>query len=382
MDERAASPRVLIVRLGAMGDVLHALPALAMLRQCLPNVHIGWLIEHRWRELLCAPASELAGPRTAGRPLVDHVHLVDTRAWRTRPFRSEVRQQLSTTVRALREGHYAAALDVQGAMKSALLARLSGAAVVVGFREPREALARLFYARAVDSRAAHIIDQNLELARAWLEEVRPSSSRIGSPLIAGCGLFDVSSPTTQTNTRGGLLPRDPASEASVKTKLDALRLSGQPLAILNPGAGWGAKQWPAERYSQLAKALADRGLQAVVNYGPGEEALAAEVASASGGAAQPLSTTISEFIAVARRARLFIGGDTGPMHLAALLGVKTLALFGPTDPARNGPYWPTTRTLRDDASTTSYSHSRPIDAGLQKLSAERVLAEVDALLQS
>jgi len=155
-----------------------------------------------------------------------------------------------------------------------------------------------------------------------------------------------------------------------------------PLAILNPGAGWAAKQWSSARYGALALALAARGLRSVVNYGPEEDILASEVAVFSRGTAKPLPTTLSQFIALARRARLFVGGDTGPMHLAALLGVKTLALFGPTDPARNGPYWAGTRVLRERASTTSYSHSRTSDPGLEKLGVDRVVAEIDTLLKS
>jgi heptosyltransferase-1 len=130
----------------------------------------------------------------------------------------------------------------------------------------------------------------------------------------------------------------------------------------------------------LAVALAARGLRPLVNFGPGEQPLADEVVAVSRGAAQPLSTTLSQFIALARRAHLFVGGDTGPMHLAALLGVKTLALFGPTDPARNGPYWPASRVLRHPSSIASYSHKRTADPGLEQLTVASVLAEIDTLL--
>ena len=109
-------------------------------------------------------------------------------------------------------------------------------------------------------------------------------------------------------------------------------------AILNPGAGWGAKRWPAERYGRVARALAEDGVRAILNYGPGEEDLAREAEAASAGAAMPMKCSITELIALTRRARLFIGGDTGPLHLAAALQVPVVAIFGPTDPARNGPY--------------------------------------------
>lgn len=366
-----SAPRVLIVRLGAMGDVIHALPAVALLRQALPEAQIGWLIEERWRELLCATGTALEGARCEGRPLVDEVHLVDTRTWRKRPFSLAVQRSFLSALGRLRSRRYDCALELQGAIKSALLARLSGAGLVVGFQRPREAPARLGYGKLVETHAAHVIDQNLELARAWLD-ARANSTAPHLPKSGKCGPpgLDLS-----------LLPLHPASEARIDSALDSMGLAQAKLAILNPGAGWAAKQWDPARYGALALALAARGLRPVVNYGPNEDILASEVALVSRGIAKPLPTTLSEFIALARRAHLFVGGDTGPMHLAALLGVKTLALFGPTDPARNGPYWPGTRVLRDPKSTTSYSHSRTSDPGLEKLSVERVLADVDALLQ-
>jgi heptosyltransferase-1 len=121
-------------------------------------------------------------------------------------------------------------------------------------------------------------------------------------------------------------------------------------------------------------------VRSVINYGPGEESLAREAVASSNGNAVALFSSLSELMALARRAALFVGGDTGPMHLAALLGVKTVALFGPTDPARNGPYWAGTRVLRDPSSVTNYSHKRAEDSGLEKITVERVMAEIDELL--
>jgi heptosyltransferase-1 len=363
-----------------MGDVLHALPAVALLRRTMPGAHIGWVVEQRWRELLCAPGTELAGPPCEGRPLLNELHLVDTRGWRKRPFSSAVRREFLSAFRLLRARRYDSALDLQGAIKSALLARLSGARLVLGFRQPREALARWVYDGFADNRTGHVpartasapglgpapiphvIDQNIELVQTWLHQFGLSQADITLPPGAA------------------LLPRHPASEVRIEAALQSMGPGGSPIAILNPGAGWGAKQWAPSRYGELAVALAARGLCSLVNFGPGEQALADEVVSSSRGAAKPLATTLSEFIALARRAHLFVGGDTGPMHLAALLGVKTVALFGPTDPDRNGPYWPGSRVLRDPASIPSYSHKRTLDPGLEKLTVERVLAEVDALL--
>lgn len=356
------NPRALIVRLGAMGDVLHALPAVAMLRRALPEAWIGWVIERRWRELLCAPEVELAGSRSAGRPLVDEVHLADTRLWRKHPLGAETRREFQAAIRGMRAQEYDAALDLQGAIKSAVLAKLSGAQRTLGFRHPREAVARWLYNSVADGRAVHVIEQNVELVQRWLEEI--GLSRATPTLQAGAAL----------------LPRDKASEAWLEETLKAMGLERRAIAILNPGAGWGAKQWAASRYGELARALGARGLRSVVNYGPGEESLAREAMAASAGQAVALSCSLSELLALARRSALFVGGDTGPMHLAAMLGVKTVALFGPTDPARNGPYWAGTRVLRDPASVTSYSHKRSEDPGLEKLTVARVLAEIDGLL--
>ena len=139
------NPRALIVRLGAMGDVLHALPAVAMLRRALPEARIGWVIERRWRELLCAPEVELAGSRGAGRPLVDEVHLADTRGWRKNILSAGTRREFLAAVRGMRAQEYDAALDLQGAIKSAVLAKLSGAEMTLGFRDPRESIARWLY---------------------------------------------------------------------------------------------------------------------------------------------------------------------------------------------------------------------------------------------
>jgi heptosyltransferase-1 len=351
-----------VVRLGAMGDVLHALPAVAMLRRALPEARIGWVIERRWSELLCAPEVELAGSRGAGRPLVDEVHLVDTRSWRKRVFAAETRRGFLAAIRGMRAREYDAALDMQGAIKSAALARLTGAKIILGFREPRERIARFLYGSLVDGCAAHVIDQNVEVVQTWLEEI--GLSRATAALQPGTAL----------------LPRDKASEARMDATLKSMGLGRAAIAILNPGTGWGAKQWAPERYGELAIALASRGLRSVVNYGPGEETLARQTVAASAGKAQPLFSSLSELMALARRSELFVGGDTGPMHLAALMGVRTVALFGPTDPARNGPYWAGTRVLRDPASITSYSHNRADDCGLAKITAERVLLEIDALL--
>jgi heptosyltransferase-1 len=167
-------------------------------------------------------------------------------------------------------------------------------------------------------------------------------------------------------------PRDPAAESRIGQRLAEKNISD--FAILNPGAGWGAKRWPAARYGQVARELASLGLRTILNYGPGEQELAQATQSASGGTAESMNCTITELIALTRRARLFIGGDTGPLHLAAALGVPVVAIFGPTDPARNGPYATRTIVLRNPSSATTHARRSQPDQGLLEISVDKVVS--------
>jgi len=344
---------VLVVRLGAMGDVIHTLAAVSGLRSAFPKMRIGWVIENRWAELLCARNTPFSGQRSLQRPAADFVHIVDTKRWRKSIFSRETRRQFGDALREVRDQHYEVAADFQGALKSAFFARLARAKAVVGFSHPREFPASIFYKRRVNARGAHVIDQYHSLAES----------------IAGRSLPDCEA----------VLPRDEEAEACIAKKVAGL---GHDFAIINPGAGWGSKQWPPERYGEVARGLALCGLTPLINFGPGEQELALEVQAASNGVSQSISCSIAELIALTRRARLFIGGDTGPLHLAAALQVPVVAIFGPTDPARNGPYGTKSAVLRNPASTTSLSHTNTPDPGLLKISAEQVIAAARELLRS
>ena len=173
-------------------------------------------------------------------------------------------------------------------------------------------------------------------------------------------------------------PLDPSHEAWAGEFV--AKLDGKPFAILNAGAGWGAKCWPAASFGTVAQSLAERGLAVVVNHGPGEEQLAEAVREASGGIAFPLSCSVGELIALTRRARLFIGGDTGPMHLAAALRVPVVALFGPTRPERNGPFRTRSVVLRSPDSVDNTSHTDSPDRGLISIEPQSVSAAADQLL--
>ena len=344
--------RLLIVRLSAMGDVIHTLPAAQALRDAFPDVVIGWLVEERWTELLCAPGTPRRGPRSPGRPLVDWVHVVRLTGWRKSLFEMPTLEQIARVWNDVRSVKYQVAVDLQGAIRSAVLARMSRAPVIYGARQTREAPATLFYTRQEIARGAHVIEQNLSLVQA----------------LTGTSLHP-----------GPLqLPRDLATEQRIHERLAEAGLEN--LVIINPGAGWGAKRWPAQRYGAVARALACCGLRAVVNYGPGEDQLAREAEQASEGAAKAFAFSLTELIALTRRAKLFIGGDTGPLHLAAALQVPTVAIFGPTDPARNGPYGTRSIVLRNPASPTSHSRRPQPDEGMLEITVDAVVDAARRLL--
>jgi len=349
---RGGSPQsLLIVRLGAMGDVIHTMAAVVALRAALPDTKIGWVIEERWADLLYAKGMRASGARSTAQPLVDLVHVVNTKRWRRAPASAETLKQIKSTFADIRAQKYELAGDFQGAIKSALTARFAGAGETVGMASPREAPAKILYTRRIVTTGVHIVEQYHSLAEA----------------IAGQTLH-VTAPE---------FPRDDQAEARIAKKFTE---SAQ-VVILNPGAGWAAKQWPTERYGEVAKALSRDGLTPVINYGPGEHELARAAEAASDGTAVAMSCSISELIALTRRARLFVGGDTGPLHLAAALKVPVVALFGPTDPARNGPYGSRSIVLRNSASKTSLSHTSDADPGLLQITTEEVVRAAQQLLE-
>jgi lipopolysaccharide heptosyltransferase I len=289
-------PRFLIVRLGSLGDVIHAIPSAAALRRRFPQAHIDWLVDPRYADLL------------------DLVECIDRR------ISFDPREMLRSPARTLpllkdlRRTHYDAVVDLQGLLKSAMLARLVGATRTIGLQRAhlREPLARLFYTTAPDSGAApHVIDRNLALLRP----LGVSDSAVHFPLR---------------------IPRTDTVAAIAE------RFAPDPYAILNPGAAWPNKRWPANRFGALAASIRrEHGLRSIVLWGPGEDGLAGAVVSASEDAAEAAPpTTITDIVGIARGARLIVSGDTGPLHIAGAVGTPIVALFGPTFPERNGPWAP------------------------------------------
>lgn len=341
--------RLLVVRLGAMGDILHALPAVTALRQAHPDWVIDWVVEPRWRALLAVEGTTVRGP---AQPVVDHLHFASTRDWRKVPFSRQTLSEIRSLRAALRAGEYDAVIDLQGAIRSAVVARLAGCQRLVGEAEPRERAARWLFTERVATHGLHVIEQDVELAS----------------VIAGAPLTSVAP----------WLPVDPAAEAWADEILP--RAARQPAVLVNPGAGWGAKRWPVERYAAVAQGLIERGLRILVNAGPGEEPLAEVIASKTGGAATPLACSLAQLIALTRRVSLAVAGDTGPLHLACALGRPVVGIYGPTDPSRNGPFGTRFKVLRSPESRRDHTRHENPEAGLLTIQPGDVLRAADALL--
>src|SRR5712691_111947 len=159
--QRTPASRILIVRLGAMGDIIHGLPAVTALRTAFPEARLGWLIEERWAELLCTLPTPRSGPRSPQRPLVDRIHPVNTKRWLAAPFSVQTWERIAAGLSDLRAERYNVAIDLQGAARSSLLARWSGAAVICGFAQPRENLASMFYTHQVIAAGDHVVEQSM-----------------------------------------------------------------------------------------------------------------------------------------------------------------------------------------------------------------------------
>lgn len=329
--------RVLVVRIGAMGDVLHALPAVCALRRAHPEWEIGWAIEPRWVGLLRDSAGSM--------PVVDRVHLVPTRAWKQRPFSKETVREIAGLRRELRAARYDVCVDMQGTIRSAVVGWMAGAERMVGMDEPRETPAGWMYGERVKVTAAHVVEQECEVLGA----------------AAGVAL----EPTAVR------LPADAEAEAWCE---ELVRREGSRWALMAPTAGWRAKAWPAERFGAVAAALGRAGLRTLVNAASAEDGTARQVVAASEGFAVAVPCSVAQMMAMVRRAEVVIAGDTGPLHLAAALERPVVGLFGPTDPRRTGPYGTRSRVLRDEASVTSHARVRETEAGLKKIGVDAVVA--------
>jgi heptosyltransferase I len=310
--QASSGPRILVVRLGAMGDVLHALPAVATLKHGLPNSRLSWVIDPKWAPLI------------EGNPFVDEVILIERKTFRG----------LISAWRELRARRFDLAVDFQGLLKSAIVASVARPDRIYGFHQSllRERVAALFYSNRVLAQASHVVDRNLELASA----AGASSIVSAFPVPDGAAEGDL--------PEGGFV-------------------------LASPLAGWPAKQWPLDRYAKLAELLRRELDLPLILDGPAQ---AAGILRQVTGAAVHISG-IPGLIHATRKALAVVGIDSGPMHLAAALQKPGVAIFGPTDPSRNGPYGASFTVLRDPAAATSYKRRKEPHPAMRSVSPGDVL---------
>lgn len=316
-----APDRILVVRLGAMGDVIHTLPAVHSLKLSFPHAHIAWTVHPRWTDLL------------RGGGVVDELI----------PFNRREGTSIRKALRCLREHPFDLGVDFQGLVQSSLVLRAARAQRRIGFDAPwlREKPAAWLYSECVAPESRHVVEMNLDLARH-----------------AGAKVISAQAPLPP-GVKEGAVP-------------------DVPFVLASPFAGWQSKQWPLECWAELAQLLRQRlGLMLVLNGSPRD----ADALRSVAGAHVHLSS-IAGLIDITRRASAVVGVDSGPMHLAAALARPGVAIFGPTDPVRNGPYSKTFRVLRDPAAVTTYKRENEISEAMRAIEPHMVVDAVEERLRA
>jgi heptosyltransferase-1 len=307
--------KILIVRLSALGDIVHALPVLAAIRHAQPNAQVDWLVEENYASILSIAHGLHRRVIVRARKSFETPDAISFGGF----------MGYRNAARYLWNQDYDVALDLQGLIKSAVWARISFADRVVGFDAPnlREPQAAFLYSETVTpgqqasgpaglQSGQHVIHKNLSILSAL--GIRPGA--VEMPLVPHAS----AETTAAIETAGGSLQ----------------------YVVINPGAAWPNKRWPAERFGALAEALFQRaGLRSLVTWGPSEQQLANDVVNASSGAASLApATSVPDLAVLMREAALVVSGDTGPLHIAAAMGTPLVGLYGPTWPERNGPWDP------------------------------------------
>ncbi|MCW5981427.1 MAG: glycosyltransferase family 9 protein [Bryobacteraceae bacterium] len=312
--------RILVVRLGSMGDIVHALPAVATLKHSMPAAHVAWVADPRWLPLL------------EDNPFVDEVI----------PFNRRKLRSAAALRKRLRAARYDAAIDFQGLIKSALIASAARPERIYGFHQSqlRERLAGLFYSHRTLARSRHVVDRNIDL----VSSAGAANKLVAFPIPAGS-------------------PEGPLPEGG--------------FVLASPAGGWTAKEWPLEHYAELARLLkASTGLPLVLNRPPAD----ADLLAASGTITHV--SGVAGLIDATRRAAAVVGIDSGPVHLAAALNKPGVAIFGPTDPERNGPYGSSFTVLRDGSARTSYKRRATIDDSMRRVTPEQVFEALRAKIDN
>ena len=291
--------KILIVKPSSLGDVVHSLPFLNALKQCFPEAGIDWVIADGLEGLL------------EGNPMINRLWVIKKDSWKKIRNARHTILEVKLLFGQLKQEKYDLVIDLQGLLRSGMITSAAGAPVRVGLKEAREG-SRVFYTHTVEGgKNIHAVDRYLKIAG-----------------YLGCGVSGVSFPLPSIEKPSFPVPSDG-------------------YAVLVPGARWKTKRWPAEHFGKLALLLREA---TVIVGSRSDSDTADEIVSLSKSKAMSLAgkTDLKDLIGIMRRARFVVSNDSGPMHIAAALGIPVFAIFGPTDPARTGPYGEGHTIIRSD----------------------------------
>ena len=281
--------KILIVKPSSLGDIVHSLPFLNAIKLRFPNAHIHWVVAKGFEGLL------------EGHPMIDKLWVIDKDAWKRIGNVKGTLVELGSLFGDLKKERYDLVIDLQGLLRSGIIAAATGSRTRIGFKEAREG-SRLFYTHKIEgAKDIHAVERYLKIA-AFL----------------GCDVSDISFPL-------------PPSEFPSTFDLD------KDYAVIVPGARWKTKRWPEEEFGELTSRLP---LQSVIVGSKPDKDIADLIVSLSRGKATSLAgnTSLKELIEIISNAKFVVSNDSGPMHIAAARGIPVFAIFGPTDPQRTGPY--------------------------------------------
>jgi heptosyltransferase-1 len=325
--------KILIIKPSSLGDIVHSLPFLNTIRKRFPGAEIHWVVARGFEGLL------------DGHPMIDRLWIINKDAWKKIGNIRGTLSELSSLFREFKMAEFDLAIDLQGLLRSGVITAATGAPVRIGFKEAREG-SRLFYTHKVEGgMGIHAVDRYLKIADFLGCDV----SEIGFPIP----VFNIQHSTFNIHS---------------------------PYAVLVPGARWKTKTWPAENFGKLSALLP---LETVIVGSGSDEVIADEIVVLSGGKAISLAgkTDLKELIEIMRKARFVVSNDSGPMHIAAALGVPVFATFGPTDPLRTGPYGKGHTIIKADVSCSPCFRKKCDDMNcMKRLSVEKVYKEIQSRL--
>jgi 3-deoxy-D-manno-octulosonic-acid transferase/heptosyltransferase-1 len=330
--------KILVVKLSAIGDVIHTLPAIALLRQCFPESSLNWVVEEKAAGIL------------VGHPQLDTVIISGRKRWihdLARPARwPVVYREAASFIRALRLERYDLVIDFQGLFKSAILVVLSRGACKIGYGKTRE-LSYLALTHRIEPPTAelHAVDKNIGLVEAVL--------KLKGLSLSGRAAHSKGSLQHHYLASDGMALPDEQDKARVDALIHASLIDRTgPLILVNAPAGWETKRWDVQKMAEMADRLISTYNAGLIYTGSTADAayidgiisrMRCPAVNAAG------MTTLKELACLIKKARLFVTTDSGPMHLAAAVGTPVVALFGPTAPWRTGPYTERARIVRTQA---------------------------------